>query len=160
MVVLGLLLGTVGTDINTDVQRFTFGLPNLYDGLDFVAVAVGLFAVAEIVWRLQHHHAQAQPLDKVRGLLPRWEDIAATWKPILRGTALGGALGILPGTGPLISSFASYGLERSLARDPVALRQRRDRGSGRAGSGEQRCRADPFHSHADAGDSRRRCQWR
>ena len=119
MVVLGLLLGTVGTDINTNVQRFTFGLPNLYDGLDFVVVAVGLFAVAEIVWRLQHHHAQAQPLDKVRGLLPRWEDIAATWKPILRGTALGGALGILPGTGPLISSFASYGLERSLARDPA-----------------------------------------
>jgi TctA family transporter len=119
MVVLGLLLGTVGTDINTNVQRFTFGLPNLYDGLDFVVVAVGLFAVAEIVWRLQHHHAQAQPLDKVRGLLPRWEDIAATWKPILRGTALGGALGILPGTGPLISSFASYGLERSLARDPT-----------------------------------------
>ena len=119
MVVLGLLLGTVGTDINTSVQRFTFGLPNLYDGLDFVVVAVGLFAVAEIVWRLQHHHAQAQPLDKVRGLLPTREDIAASWKPILRGTALGGALGILPGTGPLISSFASYGLERSLARDPA-----------------------------------------
>ncbi|MGA3399222.1 MAG: tripartite tricarboxylate transporter permease [Acetobacteraceae bacterium] len=121
MVVLGLLLGTVGTDINSNVQRFTFGLPNLYDGLDFVVVAVGLFAVAEIVWRLQHHHApaQAQTLGKVRGLLPRREDLAASWKPILRGTALGGALGVLPGTGPLISSFASYGLERSLARDPT-----------------------------------------
>ncbi len=118
MVVLGLLLGTVGTDINTNVQRFTFGLPNLSDGLDFVVVAVGLFAVAEIVWRLQQRHLQTQPLDKVRGLLPRRDDIAASWKPILRGTALGSALGILPGTGPLISSFASYGLERSLARDP------------------------------------------
>lgn len=118
MMVLGLLLGTVGTDINTNMRRFTFGLPNLADGLDFVVVAVGLFAVAEIVSRLQRRHLPTEPLDKVRGLLPRREDLAATWKPILRGTALGGALGILPGTGPLISSFASYGLERSLSRDP------------------------------------------
>ncbi|SAL51469.1 Tripartite tricarboxylate transporter TctA family protein [Caballeronia udeis] len=126
MVTFGLLLGTVGTDVNSGRERFTFGLSNIASGIDFVAIAVGLFAIAEIVSRLRHaarkqsasadgaHHAAP----KFRSLFPTRRDFAMSWKPILRGTALGSAFGILPGTGPLVSSFASYSLERQIAKDP------------------------------------------
>ncbi len=117
MVVLGVLLGTVGTDVNSGVSRFTFGTPDLADGISFVTIAVGLFAIAEIVARLGRHDA-AVTAEKVRGLLPTRKEFLASILPILRGTGLGAALGILPGTGPLIASFASYSLEKQLAREP------------------------------------------
>jgi putative tricarboxylic transport membrane protein len=125
MVAFGLLLGTVGTDVNSGRQRFTFGLSNIASGIDFVAIAVGLFAIAEIVSRLRHAAREGAPSSGApqtaptfRSLLPTRRDLAMSWKPILRGTALGSAFGILPGTGPLVSSFASYSLERQLAKDP------------------------------------------
>ena len=123
MAIIGLLIGTVGTDVNTGLTRFTFGFDQLADGIDFVAVAVGLFAIAEIAYRLGAPDHRAQVDGRVRGLLPTRADLAASWKPILRGTALGGAFGILPGTGPLISSFASYALEKKLSGEPERFGQ-------------------------------------
>ena len=118
MTLIGLLLGMAGTDVNSGVQRFTFGLDNITDKLDFVVVAVGLFAFAEIASRLENLAEVKSVSAKVTGLLPTKADLGASWKAILRGTALGSAFGILPGTGPLVSSFASYGLESQLAADP------------------------------------------
>lgn len=118
MMLLGLLFGCVGTDINSGVQRFTFGLANVADKLDFVVVAVGLFAFGEITMRLSGSDNIPRVHGKVSSLLPTLADLKAAWKPVLRGTALGSAFGILPGTGPLVSSFASYSVETHLARDP------------------------------------------
>jgi TctA family transporter len=117
MAVLGVLLGTIGTDVNTGIRRFDFGSQALADGLDFVALAVAFFAFADIAYRagLEEKHRSMAP---VIGLLPTKADLARSWKAILRGTGVGAAFGILPGTGPLISSFASYGLEKRLAADP------------------------------------------
>jgi TctA family transporter len=117
MMLLGLLLGTVGTDVNSGMERFTFGLPNITDRLDFIVVAVGLFAFAEIATRIEHGEQARHPMAKVAGLLPTRDDLRASWKAVLRGTALGAAFGVLPGTGPLVSSFASYSLEGHLAKD-------------------------------------------
>jgi TctA family transporter len=118
MAVLGLLLGTVGTDLNTGTLRFTFGASGMADGVSLVAVAVGTFAIAEIATRMTERHGHVAPPTKVTGLLPTRADLAASWKPILRGSGLGAAIGVLPGTGPLLASFASYALEQRLARDP------------------------------------------
>lgn len=118
MAVLGLLLGTIGTDINTGQRRFTFGVTNIEDGLSFVAIAVGLFAIAQITAQLGPNDRRGAIVGKVTGLLPTRADLRAAWKPIMRGTALGAAIGIFPGTGPLIASFASYSLERQIAKDP------------------------------------------
>jgi putative tricarboxylic transport membrane protein len=118
MAALGLLIGVVGTDISTGAPRFTFGNPNLADGVGFVAVAVGIFAIAEIVVNMGMANPAARITEKVRGLLPTREDLQRSWLPILRGTALGAAFGILPGTGPLLSSYASYAIERRISRHP------------------------------------------
>jgi TctA family transporter len=117
MSVLGLLLGTVGTDIESGTMRFTFGSANLADGISFIIIAVGVFAFAEVIANLGRDRAAPVPPARLRCLLPRRADFVASWKPILRGTVLGSALGLLPGTGPMVSSFASYSLERQLARD-------------------------------------------
>lgn len=118
MAMIGLLIGAVGTDVSTGAPRFTFGNPNLADGISFVAVAVGIFAIAEIVSNMGLGNPAARLTEKVRGLLPTRDDWRLSWPPILRGTALGAAFGVLPGTGPLLSSYASYAMERRLAKDP------------------------------------------
>jgi putative tricarboxylic transport membrane protein len=118
MSAIGLLLGTVGTDLSTGVRRFTYGEADLDSGISIVAVAIGLFAFAEIVTRMRDHLQPERLSTKVSGLLPRLADLKASWMPILRGTALGGIVGIFPGTGPLLASFASYAMERKLADDP------------------------------------------
>jgi putative tricarboxylic transport membrane protein len=118
MTVIGLLLGCVGTDVTTGQLRFNFGFLQLADGISFVAVAVGLFAIGEIVSNMASPERPTTSASKVTGLLPTRADLSAAWRPALRGTALGAAFGILPGTGPLLSSFASYALERRLAKDP------------------------------------------
>jgi TctA family transporter len=118
MALLGLLLGTVGTDINSGALRFTYGFPQLADGVEFVAVAVGFFAFAEIIAHLPTAEVEKIVDTKLTALIPTRADFAAAWKPALRGTLLGGALGILPGTGPLLSSFASYAMEKRLSRTP------------------------------------------
>jgi putative tricarboxylic transport membrane protein len=123
MIVLGLLLGLVGTDVTSGALRFTFGFDGLFDGISFVVVALGLFGLAEIMENIEQQYARQTVRSNFRELLPNREEMRASWKAILRGTALGTVLGILPGTGATISSFASYALERKLAKDPSRFGQ-------------------------------------
>ncbi|WP_420962377.1 tripartite tricarboxylate transporter permease [Brucella sp. IR073] len=118
MVVLGLLLGLVGTDIYTGTPRFILGMRDLSDGLNFVAVAVGVFGVAEILRNLENEHQRSVMVKKVTGLMPTREDFKRMFAPILRGTALGSALGILPGGGAILASFASYTVEKRVSKQP------------------------------------------
>ncbi|GGE51553.1 hypothetical protein GCM10007276_30730 [Agaricicola taiwanensis] len=118
MAFCGAIFGLAGTDVNSGVDRFTFGLPGLAEGFDFVVVAAGLFAFAEIVSNLGVSHQRGLITTRVTGLMPTREDLKASWKPILRGTALGSILGILPGAGQTIASFASYATERKLSKTP------------------------------------------
>jgi TctA family transporter len=118
MVVMGLLLGIVGTDVNTGVQRFSFGITELSDGIGFIVVAVGVFAIGEIVANLGDPEKRAVFTEKVKNLMPTKEDMKASIGPIARGTLLGSFFGVLPGTGPAIASFSSYMVEKKLAKDP------------------------------------------
>jgi putative tricarboxylic transport membrane protein len=118
MVVLGLLLGTVGQDIYTGVARFDFGFENLVDGFNFVAIAMGVFGIGEIMRNLEKEREQTIIKSRVRDLIPSREELKAIVAPILRGTALGSALGILPGGGAILGSFAAYSLERRIAKEP------------------------------------------
>jgi len=118
MIVLGLLLGLVGTDIYTGTPRFTMDLPELADGLSFVAVAVGVFGLAEILRNLENEHDRAVAVKRVTGLMPTMADLRAAAAPILRGTTVGAILGILPGGGAILASFASYTVEKRLSRTP------------------------------------------
>ncbi|HSF21396.1 MAG TPA: tripartite tricarboxylate transporter permease [Burkholderiales bacterium] len=118
MVVLGLLVGVVGVDVNSGMARYSFGIPELVDGIGFTVVAVGLFAVAEIVVNLESREPREVYTGKVTGLMPTARDLRDAAWPTLRGTAMGACFGVLPGTGPALSSFATYMLEKKLARDP------------------------------------------
>src|SRR5712672_1030931 len=118
MVLFGLLLGAVGTDVNTGVQRFSFGITELSDGIGFIVVAVGVFAIGEIVANLGDPAERTVFTEKVKGLMPTWADFKQSAAPIARGTLLGSFFGVLPGTGPAIASFASYMVEKKLAKDP------------------------------------------
>jgi len=115
MVILGLLLGLVGTDVNSGVLRFSFGIPELADGIGFVTVAMGLFGIAEIIVNLELKGEREVFTGKVTHLWPTREDFKRIWKPVLRGTFLGSALGILPGGGALLASFAAYTLEKKVS---------------------------------------------
>src|SRR4051812_6219769 len=118
MVAMGLLLGIVGTDVNTGVQRFSFGVTELSDGIGFIVVAVGVFAIGEIVANLGDPEERTVFTEKVKGLMPTWADFKQSAAPIARGTLLGSFFGVLPGTGPAIASFASYMVEKKVADDP------------------------------------------
>jgi putative tricarboxylic transport membrane protein len=118
MVVLGLLLGLIGTDVNSGVLRFTFGIPELSDGIGFVVVAMGMFGTAEIISNLELKDKREVFTSKVTSLFPKKEDFKRAWAPVLRGTALGSFLGILPGGGALLSSFGAYTLEKKLSKHP------------------------------------------
>jgi putative tricarboxylic transport membrane protein len=118
MVVLGLLLGIVGSDVSSGVKRFTFGMFELADGIGFVVIAVGIFAVGEIISNLSDPEERQVFTSGVTNLFPTREDLKQSFGAIVRGTALGGFFGVLPGTTPAIASFSSYMLEKKLARDP------------------------------------------
>ena len=118
MVVLGLLLGIVGSDVSSGVKRFTFGIFELADGIGFAVIAVGLFAVGEIMSNLSDPEERQVFTSGVKNLFPTLDDLKRSFGPILRGTALGGFFGVLPGTTPAIASFSSYMLEKKLAKDP------------------------------------------
>ncbi|MDR1350812.1 MAG: tripartite tricarboxylate transporter permease [Zoogloeaceae bacterium] len=118
MVVLGLVLGLVGTDVNSGAERFTFGIPELADGISFVVLSMGLFGIAEIIINLERAENRDVFATRIGSLWPTWQDMLKSWKPVLRGTALGSLLGILPGGGAVLSSFSSYTLEKKLADDP------------------------------------------
>jgi putative tricarboxylic transport membrane protein len=119
MVVLGLLLGLVGTDGNTGAQRFSFDIIILSDGIGFVPLAVGVFGLGEIIANLMAPEQQRTIVqEKISRLWPTMQDFRQAWPAVLRGTALGSILGVLPGGGATLSSFASYVLEKKVARDP------------------------------------------
>ncbi|WP_420225110.1 tripartite tricarboxylate transporter permease [Pigmentiphaga litoralis] len=120
MVVLGLLLGLVGTDVNSGVERFTLGgVPELADGISFVAVTMGLFGIAEVAANLAHPEHRTLRVDKVGRILPTRHELAMSVGAILRGTSLGSVLGVLPGGGALLASFSAYSLEKKVARTPT-----------------------------------------
>ena len=116
MIVLGLLLGTVGQDTYTATPRFVFGIRELYSGINFVSVAVGMFGVAEILKNLEDERTRKLVTHTISGLWPTREDFRRMTAPILRGTVLGSALGILPGAGHVLASFGSYSVEKRLSR--------------------------------------------
>jgi len=118
MVLFGLLLGAVGTDVNTGVQRFSFGISELSDGIGFIVVAVGVFAIGEIISNLGDPEERRIFDTKVTHLFPTKDDFKRSIGPILRGTGIGAFFGVLPGTGPAIASFASYMIEKKVADDP------------------------------------------
>lgn len=118
MTILGLLLGMVGTDVNSGVTRFTFDRPELIDGIGFVAMTMGLFAFAEIAVNLERTAGPGIVADRISSLWITWQEFKQSFPAALRGTAVGSILGILPGGGATLSSFASYTLEKKLAKDP------------------------------------------
>jgi putative tricarboxylic transport membrane protein len=118
MVLLGLLLSTVGTDLETGQERMTLGLSALSDGIDFAVLAMGLFGFAEILRNLDNPEARSVVQGAIGRLLPSLTDLRRCIGPVLRGTTIGAALGILPGNGAVLGPFASYSMEKKLADDP------------------------------------------
>jgi TctA family transporter len=119
MIVLGLLLGMIGTDVNSGVPRFSFGIPELTDGIGFIVIAMGVFGYGEIISNLGKHASERQVFTaNVTGLMPTKEDFKNMVPAVLRGTALGSLLGILPGGGAVMAAFAAYTLEKKTKLKP------------------------------------------
>ncbi|MCW8166471.1 tripartite tricarboxylate transporter permease [Verminephrobacter aporrectodeae subsp. tuberculatae] len=119
MILLGLLLGLVGTDVNSGVPRFSFDIPKLTDGIGFVTIAMGVFGYGEMIANLARPSDQREVFTaKVEGLFPTRDDFKRMIPAVLRGTALGAALGILPGGGALLSAFAAYTIEKKTRLQP------------------------------------------
>ena len=118
MIVLGLLLGMVGTDVNSGVARYSFDIPELTDGIDFVVIAMGVFGYGEIIANLSKPDDEREVFAEVKGLMPSKEDFKRMIPAMLRGTALGSALGILPGGGAMLSAFAAYTIEKKTKLKP------------------------------------------
>jgi TctA family transporter len=118
MVVLGLLLGLVGTDVNSGAARFAFGVPELIDGLGVVSVAMGLFGFAEILTNLETTEKRELITAKISSLWLTKQQFKESWPAVLRGTGIGSILGLLPGGGAMLASFGAYALEKKIAKDP------------------------------------------
>src|SRR4051812_33407724 len=118
MVILGLLLGIVGTDVNSGVARFDFGIPELSDGIGVVSVAMGLFGFAEIILNLESVEKRELLASKIKGFWLTKKQLRAAAPAVLRGTGIGSVLGILPGGGAMLSSFAAYAVEKKISSDP------------------------------------------
>jgi TctA family transporter len=117
MILIGLILGLVGTDVNSGMERYTFEMPQLADGIGFVVVAMGMFGLGEIIRNLEHEATRSVTIKAVSGLLPTKEDLKRIAAPILRGTGLGSLLGILPGGGAMLASFAAYSFEKKVSKN-------------------------------------------
>lgn len=119
MVVLGVLLGLVGTDINTATQRYTFGLIPLFDGITLVAIAMGLFGVSEVIASVNRPQPKASASGiSFRSMIPTRDDVRRSVLPILRGSGVGSFFGTLPGTGASIAAFMAYAVEKRITRNP------------------------------------------
>jgi putative tricarboxylic transport membrane protein len=118
MAVLGLFLGTIGIDIIVAKPKFTFGIKSLMDGLGLVPVVMGLFGISEVLLNIEESLDVEVFKTKISNLLPTLQDWKNSIWPIFRGTLLGFFLGILPGGGPLVASFASYGVEKKVSKHP------------------------------------------
>src|SRR5574343_1531206 len=119
MIVLGLLLGLVGTDVNSGVARFSFDIPELTDGIGFIVIAMGVFGYGEIIHNLSQKEEDREVFTgKVEGLLPTLQDFKYMIPAVLRGTTIGSLLGILPGGGALLAAFAAYTIEKKTKLKP------------------------------------------
>ena len=119
MILLGLLLGLVGTDVNSGAIRFSLDIPELTDGIGFIVVAMGVFGYGEIISNLGKHVSERKmSIANVKGLMPDRQAIKSMIPAVLRGTALGSMLGILPGGGSIISAFSAYTLEKKTKLRP------------------------------------------
>ncbi|HTH96562.1 MAG TPA: tripartite tricarboxylate transporter permease [Stellaceae bacterium] len=120
MVVMGLLIGVVGTDVNSGTMRFTFGLINLDDGIEIVALALGLFGVADFLRNVNRMQSvgTGNANVRLRDMRPSWAEIRQAFFPMLRGTGVGTLFGAMPGTGPTITTFIAYALEKKISRTP------------------------------------------
>jgi putative tricarboxylic transport membrane protein len=118
MMLMGLLTGLVGIDVNSGVPRLTFGIPDIADGMDFVPVVVGLFGIGEVIANLGTSQDHGILSGKIKNLMPTWPDLKAAFPAILRGTCVGTLLGILPGGGAALPPFAAYALEKKVSRHP------------------------------------------
>jgi len=118
MIFLGLLLGMVGMDINTGEARMTFGLIELSDGINFVALVMGLFGVAEVISNLENKFTRIVNHSKINSIWPSLKVLRGAWGAVTRGTLLGTLFGILPGGGATIASFSSYALEKRVSKTP------------------------------------------
>jgi len=119
MVLFGLLLGTVGTDVNSGVPRFDFEIPELMDAISLVALAMALFGIAELISSVNlKRDGEVKEKITLRSMLPSREDVRQSVRPMLRGSGIGGFMGALPGTGPSIAAFMSYAVEKKVAKDP------------------------------------------
>ena len=119
MVLLGLLLGTIGTDVNSGVTRFDFGVTELMDGINLVALAMGVFGIAEVISSItKMRGTKASEKVSLRSMIPTKSEFKQSIFPMLRGTSVGAFFGALPGTGPAISSLMAYAVEKKIAKDP------------------------------------------
>ncbi len=154
MSAFGLLLGTIGLDPIFGVERFTFGVSPLADGIDFIVAAMGLFGIAEVLCNLENPEIRDVFKTSLKHVLPTREDWRQSWGPMMRGSVIGFFIGALPGGGGIISSFISYAVEKRISNHPERFRQGGHRRSGCAGVGKQRLVHLIVHSAADPGDSR------
>ena len=118
MVVLGLLLGIAGTDVNSGIRRFTFGFAGLADGIEFVALSMAIYGIAEVATNLERKESATDVTRTIGRVWLAWADIRHCIPAILRGTTLGSLLGVLPGGGALLAAFGAYTLEKKVARAP------------------------------------------
>jgi putative tricarboxylic transport membrane protein len=118
MIAFGVLLGLVGTDIQSGAYRLTMGFDVLYDGLGFVPISMGIFGLAEIMYNIEHQAKSVKLTATVSNLMPTRMDLATCLPAMMRGTAVGAAFGILPGGGPTIASFSAYTLEKKVSKTP------------------------------------------
>ncbi len=121
MAILGILLGIVGIDINSGVERFTLESSYLYDGITFGVVAMGIFGIGELLYNLLHVEKKTPDIPSLSSLYPTRKEIQQSQWPTLRGTTIGSLLGLLPGGGILISSLASYAVEKKLSKNPQSF---------------------------------------
>ncbi len=120
MTVCGLLIGIVGSDIETGTPRFTFGIPNLFDGVEIVALALGLFGIAEFMKSVNQLSEVDTKYTKVtfKDLRPTKDELRRSWGAMFRGTIIGSLCALIPGTGPTIASFISYATEKKISKTP------------------------------------------
>ena len=112
-----LVLGTVGIDLQTGTNRFTFGNPNLMDGIDFLVLALGLFSLAEVFWEATHRDEAVERIP-LKNPFPTWRGIKESFGAMMRGSFIGLPFGVLPGVGAATSSFVSYAVEKQVSKDP------------------------------------------
>src|SRR5918992_237352 len=118
MILVGMLLGTVGIDVNSSVPRYTFGIPQFGDGIEFAVIAMGIFGIGETINTLPRPPEQRGYVRDFKGLMPTRADFKQMLSPAVRGTMLGAALGILPGGGPVLSAFSAYSFEKKISKTP------------------------------------------